>query len=271
MIEKNSFAYKLIGALVRFEPFRKLMISFQVWKQTRNHDALTLDKEYGIESSGLVSPAFLQSGKDADNSNRAFGSIQPELLRPVLGAIPNLAEYDFIDIGAGKAAAMIIASEFPFKSVSGIELSRYLCEIAEKNLAIVRKKFPGRVPMSVIEGDASNPDLPDGPVVIGFMNSFYGEPLDNLLARLVRHAEKHEVLFIYFNPIEWKVMDKIPAFSRWLVQPCVLPGKDGDEDTCSIIWRAAPQSQPSSQPLSVGAPLNSSLVINGFLSSVVAA
>lgn len=269
MFLQNSLGERIIGSIVRFEPARKLMINLQIWKNTRNHELPTLDRQYGIDTVGFLPPVYLKSGKEADKTNRAFGSVSPEVFHPVLDAIPDIAGRDFIDLGAGKGAAMIIASEYPFKSVSGIELSRYLCEIAWKNLAIVGKNFPDRVDMPLIEGDASDPVLPDGPVVIGFFNSFYNEPLDRLLERLARHAEKHEVLFVYGNPMEWAVLDRHPAFSRWFAHPFVFSPRDGGLKCCFLVWRAGPRGQPASVPLQAGAPVDSAVVIDGQLSSLV--
>ncbi len=270
MIREDSALYNLIGLIVRFEPVRKALIAAHVWRGKRKTGPLTLDGQYGIDSKGVVPPVLLQSGKPADKTNRAFGSVSPELFHPVLKAIPEPSRWHFVDIGAGKGAAMIIASEYPYASISGIELSPYLAAIARSNLEIVRAKFPERRTMVLTEGDASTPDLPDGPVVIGFMNSFYDAPLDRLLERLASHAERHEVLFLYGNPVEWRAIDRHPSFQRWFAQSFAF-GPGDDEASCFFVWRAGPADLDVSSPAIDGEPLDSAISTNGVLSFIAAA
>lgn len=50
----------------------------------------------------------------------------------------NYPEYDFVDIGCGKGRVLLVASSFPFRSIVGVELSKRVFEIAEKNIRIYR-------------------------------------------------------------------------------------------------------------------------------------
>ena len=44
------------------------------------------------------------------------------------------SEYVFVDIGAGKGFALLVAAEHPFKRVMGIEFSESLARIARENI-----------------------------------------------------------------------------------------------------------------------------------------
>ena len=60
---------------------------------------------------------------------------EPELFREMMGALPiELERFTFVDIGSGKGRTLLMASEFPFKRIVGVELMEELHRAAEENL-----------------------------------------------------------------------------------------------------------------------------------------
>ena len=54
---------------------------------------------------------------------------------------PRITKDDaIIDIGCGKGSMVYWFSQFPFRLVAGLDYSQGLIDIAEKNLAVLRKK-----------------------------------------------------------------------------------------------------------------------------------
>lgn len=48
-------------------------------------------------------------------------------------------ELTFVDLGAGKGRAMLLASELPFRRIVGVEFSPELCDVARRNLRTNRR------------------------------------------------------------------------------------------------------------------------------------
>src|SRR5947209_2929304 len=107
------------------------------WKRPRNQQYVhPFDRQYGVDTSGLISSVLLASGHENDLYGTAYYGIPPSRFRYVLNKWatwpPELPveEYTFIDIGCGKGRAVLLATELPFREVIGVELSPALVETA---------------------------------------------------------------------------------------------------------------------------------------------
>ncbi len=98
------------------------------------------DQRYGVDTSGLIGGGELRSGHQHDIFNTAYYGMAPSRFRPVMDrwlsddTHPAIANYSFIDLGCGKGRAVLMASEYGFRQVIGVELHRSLAKTAEKNL-----------------------------------------------------------------------------------------------------------------------------------------
>src|ERR1035441_4397349 len=125
---------------------------------TRPRDRLLLtpfpihpfDQAHGVDTSGLVPARHLVTGHANDEHVTAYYGVAPSILRALIGhwreTIPPhpISSYTFIDVGAGKGRGLLVASEFRFRKVVGIEL----------NPSLVRMS-PTCPPISAYKGDRS--------------------------------------------------------------------------------------------------------------------
>jgi SAM-dependent methyltransferase len=68
--------------------------------------------------------------------------------------LPRISDRTFIDLGCGEGRALVIASEFPFRAIVGVELSPALCATATANAAVIANRFPDRMPIQIVQADA---------------------------------------------------------------------------------------------------------------------
>src|SRR5450755_4425702 len=67
--------------------------------------------------------------------NSPYQPTEPALFREMLGSLNlDFREFTFIDIGSGKGRALLMAAEFPFHRILGIELLPELHRIAQENI-----------------------------------------------------------------------------------------------------------------------------------------
>ena len=97
------------------------------------------DREYGVETAGRFGDWTYLSDLDIPSSNwfegNDYSAIEPIRFKHVLASFDIAFEdYTFIDFGSGKGRALLLASEFPFKRIVGLEFSPELHKTAEENL-----------------------------------------------------------------------------------------------------------------------------------------
>ena len=164
------------------------------------------DIEFGVRTSGLVAGRHLKSGHRHDRHATAYYGVAPSVLRSLVGrwrrsdpAAP-IEETTFVDLGAGMGRALLLASELGFKAVVGVELHPALAAIARKNGCIWRAAGRERAPMRVVEADAVEFTLPDGPVLVFLFNPFGAAVLRRLLKRwrksLAGRAQALDILYV---------------------------------------------------------------------------
>ena len=147
----------------------------------------------------------------------AYQPIEPELFREILNSLEiDFSQFTFVDIGSGKGRALLMASEYPFQRVLGVELLPELNLIAQKNIG----KFAGRNlqcgPIETVCGDAAEYVFPAGPLVILLNNPLPEGGLRKLVGNLegsVRE-EPRAVFVIYANPVLESVLVDSPLFRK---------------------------------------------------------
>ena len=115
------------------------------------------DERFGVDTSGLVYE--LPSGHQHDLYNNGYFAVAPSVFHSVMQALRDRLALDyrrfsFVDVGSGKGRALLLASDYPFREIIGVELSPELDRIARANIA----RYSGgrhRVPVSSIQGDAA--------------------------------------------------------------------------------------------------------------------
>lgn len=108
----------------------------------------------------------------------------------------------FIDIGAGKCRAMMLAALYGFEKIYGVEFSQDLCLIGENNMKKFTRNRKGKIDYSVINDNAVNYSIPTDVSVVYMANPF-GEltmlhVLDNIEQSLM--ACPRELFIAYYNP-----------------------------------------------------------------------
>jgi SAM-dependent methyltransferase len=155
------------------------------------------DLRHGTDTSGLM----LDNTPGLSSTSGAYTSvylgISPSTLTQAIAELDlPLNRFTFIDIGCGKGRALMIAAGFPFPRLVGVEFSPELCAIARANLAR-QPAAAGRA--TVLNQDATTFELPDGPLLLFFYDSFREPVLTQFLANLERQlrAAPRETWILY--------------------------------------------------------------------------
>jgi SAM-dependent methyltransferase len=233
------------------------------------------DRAHGTRTSGLTHDRAVHVPMAGPGKGRfPYAGSQPSIVRSALRVLPSLDNFAFVDLGCGKGRALLVASEFPFKEIVGVEFLPQLAEFGRSNVAVVGKRFPQRVPIRIVTGDATTFPMPAGDFVVFLYNPF-GE---DLISRVVSNIETaiHEstrsVFVVYYNPIYGHCFDASRSLKRFFAREfAYAPEEMGFgpfESDCVVIWQSAATTARAPLP---GADEPYEVVIPGTRAKMVSA
>jgi len=141
--------------------------------------------------------------------NSPYQPVPPEQFHEMMSAlalrlrdVSDFSQFTFIDIGSGKGRALLLASEYGFRRIVGVELLPELDRIARQNVRNFGK--PGvTAAIELVCMDARNFNFPVEPSVIFLFNPLIEPGLRALLRRLERSLRQspRPLYVAYLNPV----------------------------------------------------------------------
>lgn len=177
-------------------------------------DVTELDVKLGIDTHRIEGTSLMK----IDGANLLHGhGYQPvgvNAFRKTIDALGiDLAHYSFVDYGSGKGRALLLATDFPFRRIIGVEYARELHDVAEQNVKRAQGELPGAARLECVWADATRYDPPADPLVCFLYNPFDGTVMTGVLDRLRESykASPRDILIAYLNPIHRDAVDKHPS------------------------------------------------------------
>ena len=146
----------------------------------------------------------------------------PALFREMLGSLmqagPNInfKEFTFIDIGSGKGRALLMAADYPFRRILGIELLPELHSVAKANISKYKSDSQQCFAIDCLLSDAREFAFPPDPTVLYLFNPLPESGLVMMISRLKQSLQEHprRVFVLYHNPLLEHVLTRSAAFTR---------------------------------------------------------
>jgi Histone methylation protein DOT1 len=112
-------------------------------------------------------------------------------------------DFTFIDLGSGKGRTLLMASDYPFRRIVGVELLQSLHQIAKENLHLYKSDAQKCFALESVCADATTFVFPDGPLVVYLFNPFPESGMRQVLANLEQslRAQPRPVFVLYHNPL----------------------------------------------------------------------
>jgi SAM-dependent methyltransferase len=109
----------------------------------------------------------------------------PALFHEMMAGLPiDFSQFTFIDIGSGKGRTLLLASEYPFRKIVGVEILAELDRAAQENIQAYKSPTKRCSQIQAICADARDFELPDEPLVLYLFNPLPEAPLLQLMERL---------------------------------------------------------------------------------------
>ena len=176
---------------------------------TRNGRRNEFDLAHGVDTDGDFGSWTYLSDLNIASPNWIHGvnytGIEPARFWMALLSVElQHEEFAFIDFGSGKGRALLMASEFPFRRIIGIEFSPELHAVAEKNIRQYQRRSNGCHAVESVCMDFIDFVLPPEPSVL-----YFYEPCDDVL----------------FARVLEKIRDSLREHPRPLYLIYMAPGK----------------------------------------------
>jgi SAM-dependent methyltransferase len=169
--------------------------------QARRRDR-EFDARFGVETRGIIELERLRIA-----SRNAAHGVQYEQTKPA--AFDTLMkplqiryeDFVFVDFGSGKGRALLLASEYPFRKIIGVEFAPELHEAAQANLARYHSATQQCRAIELYCQDATEFVLPAEPAVLYFYNPFDATVMRKVLANIRASLAVHPrpVFLLYCN------------------------------------------------------------------------
>jgi len=168
-------------------------LAFRIWRYNprgllrlyRHH---AFDRDLGVNTRGYRDLRYEPTPAD--------------VFHEMLSRIPfDPQEFVFVDFGSGKGKVLMLAAQYPFRKVIGVELWEDLHRVAVENLAAFLTRAAGEV-RSVLM-DAADFPLPEEPLVLYFFNPFPEQVLARVLANLKESLARapRRVYVLFYAPV----------------------------------------------------------------------
>jgi SAM-dependent methyltransferase len=188
---------------------RKLIRS----KKQNSHE---FDLKHGTDTSGIIEPGALDiSAEMAVHAVRYQTAIVDVFLEILSSLAIPYNDFVFIDLGSGKGRALLLASQFPFKEIIGVELSPRLHHIASQNIQIYNDAARQSRRIRSVCGDAASFEIPTEPLYFYLFNPFDESVLRAVLMNIECSFQNdpRKIYISYLKPVHHHVLEQT-AFLR---------------------------------------------------------
>jgi SAM-dependent methyltransferase len=176
----------------------------------------SFDVVCGTDTSGIVAAGALDVPDQILEYTNRYEPVTPELLVAMLKELPiSHSEFTFVDIGAGKGRALLLAARFSFSRIVGIEISASLAEAARRNIASCHDPLQICKSIQVNCQDARSYELPQTGLVVFLYNPFNHFIMQTVLTNLEESLRRNprKVYVLYHGASHRDLWDRSKVFS----------------------------------------------------------
>jgi SAM-dependent methyltransferase len=125
-------------------------------------------------------------------------------------------DFTFLDLGSGKGRTLLMASDYPFRRIVGVELLPALHRIAQENLRLYKNDAQKCFAMETICADANEFSFPEEPLVVYMFNPLPESGMRRVCANLERSLRERPraVHVLYHNPLLEHVVSEGGVFRK---------------------------------------------------------
>jgi SAM-dependent methyltransferase len=197
------------GYLGRYRRIRK------AWRHIDQEDPF--DRMHGTDTTAFLQPEDFGTTSEHLQSAQYYRATPSRTFTRIMEGVDiRYEDFVFIDFGSGKGRTLLLASEYPFKRIVGVEFAPALHAIAQNNIRVYQSATQQCKHVASVCADATSYALPIDPTVYYFFDPFklpvMSAVLDNIKQSLQKHPRK--IFLIYVNPELASTLDQAGFLER---------------------------------------------------------
>jgi len=212
---RDSLRHRGLAGTVRYyaREFRDMLVDLTPERRKSRYGDIDFDFDHHVDTTWAT--VSLRTRLREWLSGGQYQPTEPVAFHQMIAAIPvPINGFTFIDLGSGKGRTLLMASDYPFRRIIGMELLRELNAIAVQNISRYHHDQQKCFAIESHTGDARHFDFPAEPTVLYLFNPFPRHIWRDLLANLHRSllVAPRPVYLIYHNPVH----EDILVAEKWL-------------------------------------------------------
>jgi SAM-dependent methyltransferase len=173
------------------------------------------DETWGVETKKpvrLFELTFIGGNEFYASSYEASPPGVPDGL--ISGLDIQYEDFSFVDLGSGKGRVLLVASQFPFKKIIGVEFSPELVETSLRNIEAAKRANRRCDNIDVCCKDAADYIFPGENLVVYLYYPFDGKVMRKVIENLRLCLEKYRrrIIVVYVTPTCADLLDR----EHWL-------------------------------------------------------
>lgn len=212
---RDSLRHRGVAGSLRYyaREFRDVLVDLTPQRRKSRYGDIDFDFDHNVDTTWAT--VSLRTRLREWLSGGQYQPTEPAVFRQMLNALPvALDGFTFVDLGSGKGRTLLMASDYPFRQIIGVELLAELNAVALQNIERYRHDRQKCFAIESHVGDARHFDFPNEPTVLYLFNPFPRHIWRELLANLNRSllANPRQAYLIYHNPVHQDIV----AAQSWL-------------------------------------------------------
>jgi hypothetical protein len=182
------------GYLGRYRRIRR------AWRHIDQED--TFDCTHGTDTTTFLQPEDFGTTSEHLQSAVYYRATPSRTFTRIMEVMDiQYEDFAFIDFGSGKGRTLLLASEFPFKRIVGVEFSPKLHAIAHSNIRVYQSTTQQCKYVASVCADATSYALPIDPTVYYFFNPFKLPVMSAVLDKIKQSLKEHprKIFLVYVN------------------------------------------------------------------------
>ncbi len=127
----------------------------------------------------------------------------PSLFHEMMASLPiQFEQFTFIDLGSGKGRTLLMASDYPFRKIIGVELIEELHKAAEENISAYHSPTQRCEHIEAVCADATEFIFPVTPLLLYLFNPLPESGLRRVVHNLEQSLQQspRPIWIVYHNP-----------------------------------------------------------------------
>jgi SAM-dependent methyltransferase len=151
----------------------------------------SFDRKFGTDTGGAMEPATLGIADDARREQAILYLPSPaRVTRWMLDHVGiDHRTFSLVDLGCGKGRVLLVASDYPFERIVGVEISPALCEVARANVVRYQPRSRRCRAVDVQNVDATAFEFPPTDLLLHLYHPFDPSLTSEVLSRLEQSVQ----------------------------------------------------------------------------------